>query len=151
MPGNWVFKMPIREVLTRLKAAGLRLSLDDFGTGFSSLNLLRQLPLDALKIDKSFVDDLPANEQAMLLVSKIIEIANGLNIEVVAEGVESMAQLRALANMGCSHAQGFLISKPKQASDVMQSIEAGIGPTDLSGCVDRSAVETVPQRVPCIR
>lgn len=105
--------------LTNLKKHGIRVSLDDFGTGFSSLNLLRQLPLDALKIDKSFIDDIPDDRQAMLLVSKIVEIANGLDIEVIAEGIEKMSQLTALTNIHCNFAQGFLICHPLPATQVL--------------------------------
>ena len=107
--------------LQRLSNAGLRISLDDFGTGFSSLNLLRQLPLDAVKIDKAFIDEMTGSEQDTLLVRKIIEIAAGMGIETIAEGIETAEQLDLLASIGCTYAQGYYICKPMEPDAALQS------------------------------
>ena len=96
--------------------------MDDFGTGYSSLNLLRKLPLDFLKIDKSFVDEILEHESAKELVSKIVEIANSLGMGVVAEGVETQEQLEVLRTMGCTYAQGYLIAKPLPALEAVEFI-----------------------------
>jgi diguanylate cyclase (GGDEF)-like protein len=109
-----------KEKLLALRAQGLRISLDDFGSGFSSLNLITQLPLDALKIDKSFVDNIPTNKRSTMVVSKIVEMARELNIEVVAEGVEELRQVQALVDMGCTHVQGYVICRPIPVSELLQ-------------------------------
>jgi EAL domain-containing protein (putative c-di-GMP-specific phosphodiesterase class I) len=106
--------------LLALRAEGLKISLDDFGSGFSSLNLITQLPLDALKIDKSFVDNIPTNKRSTMVVSKIVEMARELNIEVVAEGVEELRQIQALAKMGCTHVQGYVVCRPVPESELLQ-------------------------------
>jgi diguanylate cyclase (GGDEF)-like protein len=101
-----------KEKLLVLKDHGIKISLDDFGTGFSSLSLIMHLPLDALKIDKSFVDNLVFDKPTAIVVSKIIEMATSLGIEVIAEGVENHLQIELLKKMGATHLQGFVISKP---------------------------------------
>lgn len=112
----------VGERLVALKKHGIRVSLDDFGTGFSSLNLLRQLPLDAMKIDKSFIDDLESNAEARLMVAKIVELAAGLDIEVIAEGVENEQQLQLLRAMGCHYVQGYHIFRPVIAEQAVKCI-----------------------------
>lgn len=100
-------------VLAALKAVGVQLALDDFGTGYSSLSYLRRLPLDVLKIDKSFVDPLGADgSQEEALVSTIIDFARIVGLRTVAEGVENVAQHEQLARLGCASCQGFLLSPP---------------------------------------
>ena len=101
-----------RELLPRLKAIGVRLMIDDFGTGYSSLSRLQRLPIDTLKIDHSFVNDLGSNRESDEIVRTIIRLAHELGIGVVAEGVERDAQLRLLRDAGCDFAQGYLFSKP---------------------------------------
>lgn len=98
--------------LEQLHALGLRISIDDFGTGYSSLSLLRRLPLNELKIDKSFVDNMTTNAQDRVIVRSTIDLAHNLGLEVVAEGVETEAQASALEELGCDIIQGFLISEP---------------------------------------
>ena len=103
------------EELRSLHAQGLRLSLDDFGTGYSSLSYLQRLPIDVLKIDRSFITQL-GNEQSNAIVRAIIAMAHSLNLSVVAEGVETERQLGILRMLGCDIAQGYLYSKPLPAA-----------------------------------
>jgi EAL domain-containing protein (putative c-di-GMP-specific phosphodiesterase class I) len=98
--------------LQYLHDLGISLSIDDFGAGYSSLGDLSRLPIDELKIDRSFVNDMAANESAAGVVRSIIEMARSLKFQVVAEGVETTEQVRRLMNMRCERAQGFLISRP---------------------------------------
>jgi len=102
-------------ILTKLKAMGCHTSLDDFGTGYSSLVHLQRLPVDELKIDRLFVAQLPDSEANASIVRAIITLAHSLNLEVVAEGVETPAALRWLRDHGCERAQGFYMSKPMPA------------------------------------
>jgi diguanylate cyclase (GGDEF)-like protein/PAS domain S-box-containing protein len=98
--------------LEAIRAFGVRISIDDFGTGFSSLSYLARLPVDTLKIDRSFVVDMTSGPQGLALVSTIIGLAHSLKLKVVAEGVETEEQQRLLALLGCDEMQGFLFSKP---------------------------------------
>jgi EAL domain-containing protein (putative c-di-GMP-specific phosphodiesterase class I) len=98
--------------MNALKALGVRFSLDDFGTGYSSLQYLNKLPLNQLKIDRSFVRDLVANSSDKEIVCTIIAMAHNLNLHVIAEGVETEEQRQFLFNAGCSDYQGFLFSQP---------------------------------------
>jgi len=98
--------------LKELKKLGIRLSIDDFGTGFSSLNYLRLLPLDKLKVDQSFVQDIGKNDNGTKIVSTIIDLAKKLKLHVLAEGVETTEQLHFLRQEECDEIQGYLLSKP---------------------------------------
>jgi EAL domain-containing protein (putative c-di-GMP-specific phosphodiesterase class I) len=98
--------------LNSLRAAGVRLSLDDFGTGYSSLSYLKRFRFDVLKIDRSFIAGLPGNPDDVSLVKAILAMANGLDLRVLAEGVERSEQLDYLAAQGCDFAQGYLIARP---------------------------------------
>ncbi|HRK96460.1 MAG TPA: GGDEF domain-containing phosphodiesterase, partial [Rhodospirillales bacterium] len=100
------------EVLNRLREIGLRVSIDDFGTGYSSLAYLKSLPVDELKIDKAFVMHLHEDERDAKIVRSTIDLAHGLGLKVVAEGVETEAHLAALAAFGCDVGQGYFFSKP---------------------------------------
>jgi diguanylate cyclase (GGDEF)-like protein/PAS domain S-box-containing protein len=111
--------------LKRLGASGLTLSIDDFGTGYSSLGYLRQFPVDALKIDRSFVKDLPTSSDAAAICAAIIAMARELKLKVIAEGVETDAQLELLRNYRCDQAQGYLISKPISASELATLLQGG--------------------------
>ena len=108
------------EVLTRLRLLGFNLSIDDFGTGFSSVNMLQNGPFTELKIDKSFVSSLKNSEQTAIIVQSIIEMTNRLSIQVVAEGIEDTDTKAALVKMKCLIGQGYLFSKPMSGSDVIQ-------------------------------
>ncbi|MBT9313528.1 EAL domain-containing protein [Leptothoe kymatousa TAU-MAC 1615] len=98
--------------LTYLKDEGLHISLDDFGTGYSSLSYLHRLPIDSLKIDKSFVDRMETNQENENIVGTIVTLAQRLNLDIVAEGVETIDQARLLKGLQCQYAQGYYFSKP---------------------------------------
>jgi EAL domain-containing protein (putative c-di-GMP-specific phosphodiesterase class I) len=104
------------ERLLALKRSGVRLSLDDFGTGYSSLGYLARLPIDALKIDRSFVDGLGRDAHAIDIVHSIIGLARRMRLRVVAEGVETEAQMISLRDYGCDEIQGYLLSRPLTAA-----------------------------------
>jgi diguanylate cyclase (GGDEF)-like protein len=106
------------EKLHELRKAGIRVALDDFGTGYSSLCLLSKLPVDVLKIDRSFVSGLPADAASVTLVTSIVELASAFGLVTVAEGVETKAQLAALHALRCSHWQGFLRSAAVPAQEL---------------------------------
>ena len=99
-------------MLADLHALGLRLSMDDFGTGYSSLSQLRQLPIDEVKIDKSFVLGMSTSQGESFIARSIIELAHNLGLRVVGEGVEDELTRNLLAEMGCDKLQGFLVSRP---------------------------------------
>lgn len=101
--------------LQQLRDQGVRIEIDDFGTGYSSLSYLKQLPVDALKIDRSFVSQMDTNPVSEAIVAAILALARGLGIKVIAEGVENARQLKLLANHGCQTAQGFYFSRPLPA------------------------------------
>jgi EAL domain-containing protein (putative c-di-GMP-specific phosphodiesterase class I) len=97
--------------LQAIRAMGVRIAIDDFGTGFSSLSYLARLPVDALKIDRSFVVEMTTGPEGLALVSTIINLAHSLKMNVIAEGVESEEQSRLLRLLDCNEMQGFLFSK----------------------------------------
>ncbi|WDE03899.1 EAL domain-containing protein [Thalassomonas viridans] len=105
------------ETMLQIRALGVHLALDDFGTGYSSLAYLKKFPLNTLKIDKAFVDDIEQSEQGRNMVATIVTIAHNLGMQVVAEGVETNQQLEFLAKLKCEQLQGYLYSKPLATSD----------------------------------
>lgn len=117
------------EVLRDLREIGVKIYLDDFGTGYSSLSHLHKLPVDALKIDRSFVRSLTHSDRPAI-VESILALARTLNTSVVAEGIETELQSRELERLGCTHAQGYLFSKPLSAHHAEQLIMANqpLGP-----------------------
>ena len=108
--------------LQALRAAGMRISLDDFGTGYSSLNYLKLYPVDTLKIDRSFVANLPDDASSAAITQAIMAIANGLSLDVVAEGVESEAHANFLRDAGCPAAQGYLYARPLDAASAKELV-----------------------------
>jgi EAL domain-containing protein (putative c-di-GMP-specific phosphodiesterase class I) len=112
----------VNETITTLndfKDMGIRISVDDFGTGYSSLNYLKRFPLDNLKVDRTFVKDIPDNEDDVTITSAIIALAQSLGLGVVAEGVETESQLAFLEDSGCEMAQGYHFSKPLPADQFL--------------------------------
>ncbi|MFF0378342.1 putative bifunctional diguanylate cyclase/phosphodiesterase [Actinoplanes missouriensis] len=110
--------------LKALRALGVRVAIDDFGTGYSSLSYLRQMPVDVLKLDKSFIDDILHSRQQHALVDTIITLAGNLDLAVVAEGIEESGQHAALDTMGCQYGQGYLFAKPLWPADIPARTQA---------------------------
>ena len=111
-------------VLKALKSIGVALAIDDFGTGDSSLSYLQRFPLDILKVDKSFVDEL-GGDQGTEIVAAVINLAHALGLSVVAEGVETERQLETLRALRCDYAQGYLFSHPLPAAELARSFPLG--------------------------
>lgn len=116
-----------RAILSRLKSLGVFLSLDDFGTGFSSLAYLTRLPLDSLKIDRSFVIRLGQDARTEAVVRAVCDLSRDLGMEVIAEGVETPLQLEALRSFACQYVQGFLVSKPLDPEEAGNLLAMGSG------------------------
>jgi diguanylate cyclase (GGDEF)-like protein/PAS domain S-box-containing protein len=114
------------QVLQALKTIGVALAIDDFGTGYSSLSYLQRFPLDILKVDKSFVNELGL-DQGTEIVAAVINLAHALGLNVVAEGVETEEQLTCLQQLGCDYAQGYLFSKPVPASQLAEGLALAPG------------------------
>lgn len=114
-----------RATLGRLERLGVRIAIDDFGTGYSSLAHLKSLPVDTLKIDKVFVQNLHRSESDRVIVDSIVGLASSFGLDVVAEGVETVGPVKYLLDVGCSRAQGFLLSVPKCPEEMEAMLEAG--------------------------
>jgi diguanylate cyclase (GGDEF)-like protein/PAS domain S-box-containing protein len=112
----------IQTDIARLRQAGIKVSIDDFGTGYSSLSYLHRVPVDTLKLDKSFVDTITTSDQQLALVTGIIQLAETLELEVVAEGVETSAEHRLLTEAGCAFGQGYLFARPMVEEDARRRI-----------------------------
>jgi EAL domain-containing protein (putative c-di-GMP-specific phosphodiesterase class I) len=117
----------VRADLDELKDIGVRLAIDDFGTGYSSLSYLLELPIDVLKIDKTFVTGIASSWRRHALVEGIIRLARTLEVEVIAEGIESETERELLAGMGCQFGQGYLLSVPVDAAAAAGMLKLGRG------------------------
>jgi EAL domain-containing protein (putative c-di-GMP-specific phosphodiesterase class I) len=115
--------------LHRLHSLGVRIAIDDFGTGYSSLSLLQRFPIQCIKIDRAFVNDVDSEPATQNIVRTIIAMATAMGADIVAEGVENIAQLSQLSNLDCHRAQGYLFSKPIHANDVPRVVQLIEDPT----------------------
>jgi diguanylate cyclase (GGDEF)-like protein/PAS domain S-box-containing protein len=115
-------------ILRRLKGLGVRIAMDDFGTGYSSLSYLQSFPFDKLKIDQSFVANLGHSQQAATIIRAVIALGRGLNLPVVAEGVETEEQLRFLASENCNEIQGYLVGRPQPIDEYAEVVGRGRAP-----------------------
>lgn len=112
-----------RHQLSRLKSLGLTLAMDDFGTGYSSLSYLKKFPIDVIKIDRSFIKDIPENQDDVEITSAVIAMAHKLKLEVVAEGIETSAQLGFLRRQHCDIGQGYLFDRPIPGRELLDSLK----------------------------
>lgn len=113
------------EILREISAIGVKIAVDDFGTGYSSLSYLKKLPINKLKIDQSFVRDLPNNEEDAAISKAIVALGQSLNLEIIAEGVETEAQKEFLVQNGCNNIQGYWYSKPLPANEMISILSEG--------------------------
>ena len=115
-------------ILSRLKALGVGVALDDFGSGYSSLSYLHSFAFDKIKIDRTFILDLEHNQHSMAIVRAVIDLGHSLNIPVLAEGVETAAQHAMLVERGCDEVQGYLVGRPLPIDDYAEIVGAEIMP-----------------------
>jgi EAL domain-containing protein (putative c-di-GMP-specific phosphodiesterase class I) len=109
--------------LGELKAMGVRISIDDFGTGHSSLSYLKRFPIDAVKIDQSFIRDLTTNPDDAAIAGAVVAMAHSLKLKVVAEGVETLEQLEFLRSINCDEMQGYFVSRPVPGDEFTQLLQ----------------------------
>jgi EAL domain-containing protein (putative c-di-GMP-specific phosphodiesterase class I) len=113
-----------KAILTELSQLGIRLSIDDFGTGYSSLSYLRQLPVDEIKIDRSFVMNMSEQADDAVIVRSTVDLGRNLGLDVVAEGVESLELWNRLRDLGCNIAQGYYLSRPLPSHQLLDWIQS---------------------------
>ncbi len=130
-----------RERLSELKTMGVRVALDDFGTGYSSLSALHRLPIDLVKIDHSFVRAIGATRPRSGLVEGIVRLAESLDLEVIAEGIEEEAQREALHRLGCQYGQGYYYARPLPLPQLVDQLRAQ-APADHLGTPARSTTQS---------
>jgi EAL domain-containing protein (putative c-di-GMP-specific phosphodiesterase class I) len=122
----------VAEILRAIKSKGIRLAMDDFGTGHSSLSCLHQFPIDVLKIDRSFVSNMEGSRQFAAVLDAIITLAQHLDMDVVAEGIENRVQLAQLQAMDCGYAQGYFFAQPLPAEQAATFLSRDIRVTDAA-------------------
>jgi EAL domain-containing protein (putative c-di-GMP-specific phosphodiesterase class I) len=127
--------------MMQMKALGVAFAVDDFGTGYSSLSYLKRFPIDILKVDQSFVDDVGDSDRALALALAIVQLARSLNLDTVAEGIEKSRQADGLRALGCGYGQGFLFARPV-APDEMERLL----PLMLSGELSAQAHEVLEDK-----
>ena len=113
--------------LEKLKGLGVSIAIDDFGTGYSSLSYLHQFPLDTLKIDRAFVNNMDKSESSRLIVNSVAQLALALKMDIVAEGIEEKSQMDALRSLGCQYGQGYFIGKPASFEQTIELINSRPG------------------------
>ena len=113
----------IINVMNEIKKAGFQVSVDDFGSGYSSLNLLKSIPADVIKLDKGFITEHPEDNKESIIITSVIDMAKKLNITTVAEGVETKNQSELLKNIGCDIVQGFYYAKPMKGSEFRKLLQ----------------------------
>jgi EAL domain-containing protein (putative c-di-GMP-specific phosphodiesterase class I) len=111
------------KTMTQLVELGISVSLDDFGTGYSSLSYLKRFPIDTLKIDKSFINEVTIDAGSEVIVNTIIAMAHSLGLKVIAEGVETEAQLALLHERGCDQVQGYLFARPLPFDEAIRRLQ----------------------------
>jgi len=114
------------ELLEKLRKAGIRVAIDDFGTGYSSLSYLKRLPIDVLKIDQSFVNDMLQDDSDIAIINAIITLGRTLGMELIAEGVEQQEQVDYLLSKGCNLIQGYIYSRPANFDTFCELLENGL-------------------------
>lgn len=126
--------------LTELRRLGVSIVIDDFGTGYSSLGYLKDLPIDGLKVDKSFVDELHTDPRQVAMVGAVVAMATALGLNVVAEGVETIEQAEQLAALGCSEVQGYYFARPQPADDLLAALVTIPGAAPVPAVTDGVSV-----------
>jgi EAL domain-containing protein (putative c-di-GMP-specific phosphodiesterase class I) len=116
----------IAEPIAAVRAMGVRIALDDFRTGYSSLSYINRYPIDTIKIDKSFIDSVGTNRQTRAIVELIVKLGVALDLNIIAEGVETQAQTEILMQLGCSAIQGYHFARPLSGSDATRALLAAI-------------------------
>jgi diguanylate cyclase (GGDEF)-like protein len=133
-------------VLDKLKSIGVQIAIDDFGTGYSSLAYLKRFPIDTLKIDRSFIRDIPANSGDMKITRAIIAMAHGLRLKVVAEGVETAEQLQFLRSLSCDAVQGYFLYRPLREDEVTGALRLNRSARARSSCVEGTVTQSLVRR-----
>ena len=113
----------VSQQLTQMRQAGMHVAMDDFGTGYSSLSYLKKFPIDVIKIDRSFIKDIPDSQDDMEITSAVIAMAHNLKLKVVAEGIETAEQLAFLRRHRCDVGQGYLFDRPIPGAELMQRLK----------------------------
>jgi EAL domain-containing protein (putative c-di-GMP-specific phosphodiesterase class I) len=136
------------EILQELSRMGVIVSIDDFGTGYSSMSYLRRFPVDKLKIDRSFINDLTTNPDAAAIVQSIIALAHSLRLKVVAEGVETAEQLRQLRELGCDQFQGFYRSAAVPPAELERFVKSAATTAEM---IDQKASSETQSRLSLLK